>query len=697
MNGAVAEEESPTPPPTPVPTYVETGDLDAIKGHKVLRILAQRQEDLEELPRSGEPLDQEQDAAEEFAHQNGLEPEFIYLDGYDELIPALLEGRGDVIAANMTVTDARKKLVAFSVPVGQSHQVLVQRADDKKRIRKRADLAGRKIAVRKSTAYYETAVALAKANPRVKVQVVPEHMDIISTLRAVADDNYDVTIADSNLLDAIGPFEDDLTATLDLTDDRPKAWAVRPDAKNLHAALDKYLNEQQLAQRHDPIYREDLPALKKRKTLRLITRNSSASYFLYRGEVLGFEYELLRAFAKKNGMRLEVVVPATRDELFSALRDGKGDVVGAMLTASPEREEAEKVKFTRAYNYASKLVVARPADKDKLREPKDLAGRKVWVRKSSSYWPVLEKMQKDGIALQLEAAPEDIETEEIIARVGSGEYDLTVADSDILDIESTYRTDITAAFALGEPQPYGWAVRPEDKELLAALDQFLKEEYRGRMYNLAYRRYFKDPRVVSSYTEGRADKSGAISPYDDVVKKWAHEYSCDWRLITAQMYQESRFDPNARSWVGAVGLLQVMPRTGKQFGFTDLRKPDPGIHAGVQYLAWTRDRFEPELSIEDRTWFALAAYNAGEGHVDDARKLARKQKLDPDQWFGNVEKAMLQLSRPEIARTARFGYCRGSEPVAYVSQIRDRFQSYVKIAPDAPKVAADGGGKPTAP
>jgi membrane-bound lytic murein transglycosylase F len=667
-----------TPFPTPPPVYVETGDLDRIASHKILRIITPRREGPGTLPRAGFPFDVEKEVAEDFAKDAGLEPVFVYVESYDAMVPALLEGKGDVLAANLTVTDDRKKKMLFTVPVGQTKQVLVTRDTDKA-IKVPSNLQGRKVAIRKSAAFYETVTALQKRYPKIQVELVPENVDTESILHYVATGEYDTTVADTNIVDSVLGYETGLRVALELTGDRPKAWAVRPDAVQLKKALDKYLNEQQLGGIAEPTYTDDLDGISRRKVLRVITRNSAASYFLWRGELLGFEYELTREFAKQNGLRLEVVVPPTRDELFSYLRDGKGDVVAASLTASDERAAAEKVKFTRAYNFASKIVVGRVKDTRPLKEAKDLAGRTVVVRKSSSYWPALEKMKTDGIALTLVAAPEDEETEEIIGKVGAGTYDVTIADSPILDIELTWRTDVTAAFPLGEPLPYGWAVRPENAKLLAKLDAFIKEQYKGAMYNIAYRKYFKDPRVICEHVEERSDVGGKISKYDDLVQKYSAQFGFDWRLVSAQMYQESRFDPQARSWVGAMGLMQVMPKTAAQFGFQDVRPPDPGVHAGVQYLGWVRDRFDQELPTEDRMWFALAAYNAGDGHVEDARRIARERKLDPDRWFGNVELAMLDLSKPEVARKARFGYCRGAEPVNYVREIRDRFEGYAKV------------------
>ncbi len=144
------------------------------------------------------------------------------------------------------------------------------------------------------------------------------------------------------------------------------------------------------------------------------------------------------------------------------------------------------------------------------------------------------------------------------------------------------------------------------------------------------------------------------------------------------MYQESRFDPRARSFAGAQGLMQVLPRTAEEFGLNDLDDPETAIHAGVRYLDWVRERFEDELPVRDRMWFALAAYNAGPGHVRDARRLAASMGLNPNRWFDNVERAMLLLSRREYANAAQHGYCRCNEPVQYVREIQTRYNAYVE-------------------
>ena len=168
-----------------------------------------------------------------------------------------------------------------------------------------------------------------------------------------------------------------------------------------------------------------------------------------------------------------------------------------------------------------------------------------------------------------------------------------------------------------------------------------------------------------------------ISPYDELERGETLKYGLDWRLITSQMYQESRFNPKARSFAGAQGLLQVMPRTGRQLGYSNLTRPENGVAAGVAYMDWLEQRFPARLDLAEKLYFTLAAYNAGHGHVEDARRLAERLGKDPDKWFGNVEEAMLLLSRPEYARQARYGYVRGAEPVKYVRQIKNRYLGYV--------------------
>jgi len=688
-----SDSDAPTPHPATAAAVAEeageelwTLDLPGIRERGELRILHQRRKQ-GYLPRAGSPRDAELEQAEALAQDLGLEARFVPVESFEALLPALLEGRGDLVAENLTATEERRKRVAFSIPIAFVREQLVTRADDES-LTGLGDLPGRRIAVQRSSSFWATAEKLRGKYPGLEIEKVSEELDAEDLLDGVETERFDLTLADSNLMDAALAWHPELRVAVDLREHRIIAWAMRPDTPQLRKAVDAFLAASAYGTRAGSTagsretHTEDLPGIQKRKRLRVLTRNSGATYFIYRGELVGFEYELAQKFAADRDLRLELVVPPSRDDLLPWLIQGKGDVVAAGLSASAERAAREGVAFSRHYNIVRETVVTR-ADDVGLAGVDDLDGRRLVVRRSSSYWSTLEKLQSElaqrGLAFELLAAPEEFETEEILARVASGEYDLTLADSHIVDIELVYRDDLRAAFPVGGEIHHGWAVRRDNPKLLAEIDAFFGAEYRGLFYNMKYKKYFRSPRGIRKRAELRAETTGQISRYDEMTRRHSEQFSFDWRLVLAQMYQESRFDPAARSFVGAQGLLQVMPRTAREMGYDNLQDPETGVKAGVQYLDWVRDRFESTLSPADRTWLALAAYNVGLGHVQDARRIAVQRGLDRDRWFGNVEYAMLLKEKPEVHRTTRFGYARGSEPVNYVRSIRDRYQAYLRL------------------
>ncbi|MEE9552274.1 MAG: transglycosylase SLT domain-containing protein, partial [Gammaproteobacteria bacterium] len=236
---------------------------------------------------------------------------------------------------------------------------------------------------------------------------------------------------------------------------------------------------------------------------------------------------------------------------------------------------------------------------------------------------------------------------------------------------------IKAHFSLSEPEPHAWAVRTEDTRLLAAVNKFVKNNYRGKVYNVLHERYFEKP--IGNNGSSLLAQLDRLSPYDEIVRKYAEQYSFDWRLIVAQMYQESQFDPKALSYAGAEGLMQILPTTGEDLGTSDLYNPKSSIKAGVRYLGMLRDRFEDDLLLEDRIWLSLAAYNAGYSRVTRARYLTEEMGLDKNRWFGNVEKAMLVLARPFKMEGKINRHCRCGQTVIYVRKIRTLYNNYVRL------------------
>ena len=678
VNAADAQTQAGTRPKEAQVSPEEIQDLPDLRWGSALNVLVPGKELLQTLtPLERQAHQVELELIEYFAEKHYLEPVYVPVDRQSDLIPSLLSGAGQVIAANLRVTSKRKDLIAFSEPIYTVREQLVVRAGDQ--IHSAADLRDREIAVRERSSFWKVIQEVRKNEPRIGVRLLSEQVSEEEILHGVVEGRFDMAAVDITALHQRPEDWQELKVVPGLFEDQPIAWGTHPKAKTLLEALNHFLRKEQLARRPRAIYKEDFPGIKKRKLLRVLTRNNATTYFVWRGKLMGFEYDLLKKFVDEHGIQLEMIVPPSRDLLIPTLLWGGGDVIAASLTISDERR-SHGLEFTIPYNVVSEVLVSRKDDP--INHISQLEGRTLWVRRSSSYWMTLDQFRvKSNIGFNLKAAPEDLETEEIIDRVARGEYDLTVSDSHILDVALTWRDDVRPVFALKKEVKHGWAVRKDDKKLLETLNTFIEKEYKQLYYNVVYEKYFENPKGIRSLVEHRADglKGAALSPYDDIVRKHAEEYGFDWPLIVAVMFRESRFDKNAKSWAGARGVMQILPVTAKRFGVDDLSDPENGIVAGIRMLSWIYSRFEPELPVKERTWFTLAAYNAGLGHVFDARALAKQQGLDPNRWFDNVEKAMLLLSKPKYYKKATYGFVRGIEPVSYVRDIRKLYNAYRQL------------------
>jgi membrane-bound lytic murein transglycosylase F len=655
------------------------GDFNDILRQGKLRILLPRDfSSSNYLPRRRSPLAEQQRIAEEFALSHGLIPELVIVDNFSKLIPALVEGRGDVIVDNLTISDIRLQKMSFSVPVDHVYeQVIVARGD--KSIERVRDLDGKKVMVNQGSTFWQ-ALKWLKENryPDIEIIETADGVQIEEVLDRLAAGEFDATIMDSNLVEIYRTFRDDFKVATNFSRQRDIGWGVRKNAPQLVSEINRYLQLEHRAEDRDQRFTDDFDAIKKRRVLRVLLRNNAASYFIYRGELMGFEFELAREFAEYHGLRLEVVVPPSHRELIPWLLEGRADIAMSFLEPT-ERQRRLGVAFSRPYHYARQHIVVQKDDPADSLE--DLDYRTIFVRHHSLYWERLSDLQQEGARFSLRATEDDIETEQLIQMVSRGKYKATMADEHLLDIELAKGVPVRSAYALPTARAHAIALRKRNPKLKQALDEFVERVYRSEYYNVTYNKYFESRRSVQRLARGRVidPVNGKISPYDELVRKYADRYGFDWRLVTAQMYQESRFDPGAKSHVGARGLMQLMPRTAKAMGVENAGDPASNIRGGIKYLDWLRDRFEEDLPISERNWFMLAAYNAGAGHVQDARRLAGNIGLDPDRWFGHTEQAMLLLSKREYAKKARYGYVNGREPVNYVSDIRRRFEAYVEL------------------
>jgi len=419
----------------------------------------------------------------------------------------------------------------------------------------------------------------------------------------------------------------------------------------------------------------DLDSIRTRDTLRVITRNTATTYFLYRGGERGFEYELASEFASRLGVHLQMVVPPSWDDMIPWLLEGKGDIVApGFLMTPPYTVNAMR---SRPYD-ASYLVVVSRTRKDMVRSLDGLAGRTVHVReKSPAAYALADLNAKLNGKITVVTVPSTWDTETLLSELADGNISTTVAPWPLAQIEQGEHPDLRIGPVLGQPDSVAWFVRPDSPELLRRINEFFSGTHKSAFYNVLKEKYFAPTERYSRYKDAHVNfiRYGRISPYDAFIQRSARRAGLDWLLIAAQVYQESGFNPRAQSWMGAVGLMQLMPGTVALLGVRNPWNPWQNIQAGVRHLAAQIARFDT-LASDDAIAFGLASYNAGSGHLQDARQIALEEGLNPDRWAGNVEVAVKLLSHERYYSRTLYGYCRGSETVNYVNGIMRRWKVY---------------------
>lgn len=655
-------------------TYVETGDLDEIRAVGQLRFGNVARAELEELPRLRYGAPGAGQLAREFAQRLGLDPVIDQLRDEDEAVRALLEGRVDVIVGRrgQSAQVQAPEGVVYSLPFQVTKGVVVARAGHLPA--NLNELSGRRISLPAASPFLRAALSLRERISDLAVDTIPDTMGAQSIIEAVASGTIDVTVAEGWVVEAVLNHRTDIRAGFDFGPPVYYRAAVRESSPELLRVVNDFLLQVLPEGGRDPRVFDDLNEIRNRRILRVLTVNGPSTYFVFRGALVGFDYELVERFADQQGVLVQMIVAPTVADLVPWLREGRGDVIAAGLVPTG-LSDTVGVAFTNTYHDVHPVVIA--SDGSDFAAGGDLAGGSIIVRRNSPYLPRLTQM-RDSVGFQLVVTETAESTSQLLDKVASGEFDLTVVESHLAEEALARRQDLRVVNRLEDTPGHSWAVRADQPVLLDSLNTYLDREYRGLFYNILRRKYFfPETRTI---VEPALEASGRLSPFDDLARRYAGEAGMDWRLFTAQMFQESRFNPEARSSFGAYGLMQMMPRTAEQMGVTDLADPEQQIQAGAQYMIWLSDRLPPGLAIADRMAFTLASYNAGYGHLLDARRVAEREGLDPDRWFGNVERAMLMLSDPDVFNTVPHGYCRGAEPVAYVRRIIDLGQMYVRLA-----------------
>ena len=457
----------------------------------------------------------------------------------------------------------------------------------------------------------------------------------------------------------------------------------------------------------EPVKR-DLADLREKGTLTVLAPYNSTTYFLYKGEPMGYEYELLHAFAKEQGLALKMHVVTDRKSLYSMLNSGDGDIAAARLV--PTDEDRKLVSFTRELYRTEPALVqqeVQPADAKmpeaakqalqpapeaplpeeleisarRITRPAQLAGETVTLPEKSPYMTTLIELADDiSGEIHVVEIGGKIGDEALAQKVASGDVEFTVMQANLAELKEAEFKNLKVRPVIGRTHSVTWAVRRNAPELEAALNSWIEEKKNGTLFNTLYKKYFVDRKkhVERSASKFLTSSTGRLCEYDHLLKQYAAELGWDWRLLASQAYQESRFKPDARSWAGATGLLQLMPRTAKEFGVTDINDPEQNVQGAVKFLQWLTRHWTKRIDDEDeRLKFILASYNTGAGHVEDAQRLAEKYGHDPDRWE-HVSYWLLQKSTQQYSAdpVVKFGFCRGVEPVQYVSSILDRFDHY---------------------
>jgi len=434
-------------------------------------------------------------------------------------------------------------------------------------------------------------------------------------------------------------------------------------------------------------WKGDLDQMVERRMIRVLVVPNKTFYFNDQGTQRGITYDTLQLVEQELNKELKrqkklkrknlsvkfFFVPVGRGEVLSALTEGKGDIASANLTITPRRQAL--VDFADPIMTDVREVVLTGPGTPTLSTLDDLAGKEIFVRRSSSYYESLIELNKRLTAekktpVTIKEAPEQLEDEDLIEMLNAGLVPMLVVDKHVADFWKKVFPKIVVhdAISVGTDGEIAWALRKDSPQLKAFLDRVVHTITAGHLADeraWILTRYLKHlSHVKSAASEAQRKKFLALV---DIFRKYGDRYDVDWLLMAAQGYQESRLNQDARSRSGAVGVMQVLPSTGKELHVGDITKADPNIHAGVKYMRFMIDQYygkEPMTNL-DKALFAFASYNAGPGRVAGLRREAARRGLDPNVWFHNVE----YVAEEKI----------GHETVTYVSNIYKYYVAYQLI------------------
>lgn len=413
-----------------------------------------------------------------------------------------------------------------------------------------------------------------------------------------------------------------------------------------------------------------LDAIKKKGELVVLTRKAPTTYYVERnGETAGFEHDMAKHFARWLGVSVRFKLYDSVGEIIKSLEKGKGHLAAAGLTGTERR--AEIFEFGPPYYEVQQQLVCRRGG-NRPQNIEDLDSVSLAVVKDSSHDERLCEIRGSLLPdLAWESIP-GVSQELLLEMVWRGELDCTVADSNVVAKNRRFYPDLVVVLPLTDLQELVWLLPKGAKELSRALDEwFAVFEESGGLSTLTTR-YYAHVEVFDYVDIVRFAQSveERLPQYRPLFEEAAEKYGFEWTLLAALAYQESHWDPRARSSTGVRGIMMITLDTAKELGIDDRLDVGKSIEGGARYLAELHRRLPESIEEPDRTWIALAAYNVGMGHIYDARALADLYGLDKDTWAG-LREVLPKLSQPDYYNYLRFGYARGQEPVVFVARIRN--------------------------
>ena len=427
---------------------------------------------------------------------------------------------------------------------------------------------------------------------------------------------------------------------------------------------------------------QDLPEIKSSGQLTILTLFSSVSYFIYKEEEMGYEYELIKSFAESQNLKLNVKVAENENRLLEMLQAGEGDVVVYNIPVTIPNKEKFIYCGRKVLN--KQVLIQRANAKDTvLKDVTQLIGKEVWVIDKTKYYNRLINLDNElggGIIIK-DIEKDTVSVEDLITMVSTGEIPYTLSDENIARLNKTYYSNINISLEVSHLQQSSWIVNKSSIQLAGAINEWFKNSKNTSRYRAIMKRYFEMSKMPGDEPAPMLGK-GKISLYDDIFKQYASKIDWDWKLIASMAYQESKFRLNEESWAGAVGLMGLMPATAEAFGISAEERvlPELSVKAGVAYIRSLQRSFSKVENKSEQIKFVLAAYNAGIAHIYDAQALAGKYGKNPYLWDENVVECLKWKRLPEYYNDSvcKYGYFRGTETLNYVNHVIERWEYYEK-------------------